>query len=438
MIESNRIEPGERARPSRICLSLMDRWEIGGLVVPDLFLPVIHSIKVYQQIAPSKEQYQEVMRSGAMFFDGVESHLIWGVIHQSINSALEDKSLKLQEAMDNLELVSFILRTFNVREEEMVIVHAPLVILVLLVLLREVGKGCASELSTRSFALAEDLLELIPQRAFHATQDGDLTTVINDADILPAVKTYYSDRSSSQNLAVPFSANVIGQLLVREISDVVREAISSHQNDSGLRCKLLVHIVKKIPKIEGWNESPLLEAILNNIDQGDVKFATLQGSTHVIAALYGSTYIGKSQVDSLVFPIVKRLWQFLSPDTPKYHVEAVRALWSLQDVFNDRRVEAAISSVMISGDYRGIYKNRSAENGRRFSVLWTHSVGNLKHDYMLTRPLFLFLDSLVEEGTELHIFTRGWLQSLVAIPKYDLSPLAHISLLTYLGYSISM
>lgn len=41
---SSRSSAAERARPYRICLSLMDRWEIGGLVIPEVFLPVIEKI----------------------------------------------------------------------------------------------------------------------------------------------------------------------------------------------------------------------------------------------------------------------------------------------------------------------------------------------------------------------------------------------------------
>ncbi len=35
---SSDTDAAEKAKPYRICLSLMDRWEIGGLVVPEIFL----------------------------------------------------------------------------------------------------------------------------------------------------------------------------------------------------------------------------------------------------------------------------------------------------------------------------------------------------------------------------------------------------------------
>lgn len=417
MIESNRVEPAERARPSRICLSLMDRWEIGGSVVPDLFLPIIRSIKAYQRVSASPEHYQEVMRSGAMFFDGVESHLIWGVIHESITSAMTGSDGAGEDPLQKLELVSFILRTFNVREEEMVIVHAPLVVLALLVMLRESAHKGTSELLAKGFSLVEALLELIPQRAFHASKEGDSTSNVKEEEVLPAVDKFYSRQSIKSNAPVPFSASVIGRLLVREITDVVREAITSRQDDSGIRYRLMVQIFKKVPRLEKWDNVSLINAISDVLSVGDISFPILHGSTQVISSLCGNGYLNQKSTDELVFPIVEQLWAFLSPDTPKYHVEAVKSLWSLQDVLKDRRVEAAISTFMTTNENRGVYEVRLAESGRRFSVLWTHSIGHGNYEVMLTRPVFLFLDSLVEEGTELHIYARGWLQNLQATAK---------------------
>ncbi|RPB20116.1 hypothetical protein L211DRAFT_858876 [Terfezia boudieri ATCC MYA-4762] len=417
MIDSNRMEPLERARPARICLSLMDRWEIGGAVVTDLFLPIIRSIKAYQKASASPENYQEMMRSGAMFFDGVESHLIWRVIHESIASAMTGSNDTGEDPMEKLDLVDFILRTFNVREEEMVVVHAPLVVLALLVMLRELVHKGASELLAKGFGLVESLLELIPQRAFHVSKDGDDSLIVKGEAILPTIDKFYSRKSIKSSVSTPFSAGVIGKLLVREISDVVREAVTSRRDDSGTRYKLMVQVFKKVPRIADWDDAPLIKAIVDTLSAGNIAFPTLQGSTQVIASLYSNGYLSQRSTDNLVFPIVKQLWTFFSPDTPKYHVEAVKSLWSLQDVLKDRRVEAAISTFMTNKEIRGVYEARSAETGRRFSVLWTHSIGHTNYEVMLTRPLFLFLDSLVEEGTELHIFARGWLQNLQATAK---------------------
>jgi hypothetical protein len=99
---------------------------------------------------------------------------------------------------------------------------------------------------------------------------------------------------------------------------------------------------------------------------------------------------------------------------------------------------------MTKNDISGTSALRDADAGRSFAVLWTHSVqghggpgetgnditqaasgenrGNKKqlgmrvYEYMLTRPLFLLLDTLGDEETEF-VFSRGWLQNLSSVDK---------------------
>lgn len=456
MIEANKKEPAERARPFRICLSLMDRWEIGGLVVPELFVPIVSSIQSFQTQATSKEQYQDVVRSGAMFFDGVESHLIWGVIHDLVKSGSSGVDGSSDAPKQSLDTVSFILRTFNAREEEMIVIHAPLVVLGLVVRLSKSQEQIQGSLLTRAYGLAAEILEMIPQRAFHASKDGDAATEISRDEILPALDKFYSNQSTRSSSHAPYSSSKVGQLLLRELSSITETYIASTDINTRVVCQLLVQTLRKVPKSVLWSEKPIIHAItqLYSTDAPEdselvdsttgpldspvtssvsvpvdtsiespsnvraVDFSALQGCVQAIAALYASGYLNKRDAHNVVFIVVKHLWGFLSPDHPKYHVEAVRALWLLQDSLKDRTVEAALSLLMTDGDIVGTYAVRSAEAGRRFAVLWTHSIGNPAYEVLLTRPLLLFLDALSEESTELHIFARSWLQNLQAVPKY--------------------
>jgi hypothetical protein len=134
----------------------------------------------------------------------------------------------------------------------------------------------------------------------------------------------------------------------------------------------------------------------------------------MVAALYLKGYLGIKDTNALVASVTNGLWFYLSPDAPKFHVESVKALWNLQNALGDRRVEAAVATVMTSTKFVG------AEPGRNFAVLWMHSVGGIggnAYHMILTRPLFLFLDSLMDDGTEMSIFARGWLQTLPSINK---------------------
>jgi len=99
---------------------------------------------------------------------------------------------------------------------------------------------------------------------------------------------------------------------------------------------------------------------------------------------------------------------------------------------------------MVKHDLGGTFSVRVADPGRNFSVLWTHTLqSNATHldrraskaslidsskgsnrklgvgdyDVMLARPLFLLLDALLDERTQLFMTVRTWLQNLIGIDR---------------------
>ena len=185
MISRDSSNPVETARPFRICLSLMDRWEIGGLVVPDIFLPVVSSVRRYKSRAATKTDFSEVLRSASVFFDGVESGLIWGEIVGLVAQAIGPGKSSNVERIDKLSLVNFIIAHFNLREEEMLLIHAPLATLSILTMLEDLrGKvenlsedlGTFDNVSRLALSIAMDLVELIPERAFQVRPSTSQST----------------------------------------------------------------------------------------------------------------------------------------------------------------------------------------------------------------------------------------------------------------------
>ncbi|KAA8909497.1 Dopey, N-terminal-domain-containing protein [Sphaerosporella brunnea] len=407
--------PAERARPYRICLSLMDRWEVGSLVAPKLFLPAIQSLREYEMNAPSKETYGEVFRSASMFFDGVEAGLIWGQMLDKIKTAFSESG---ERATDHLQVVRFIIRTFNVREEEMVLVHAPMAVLAILRYLGVEPKDDSQELWRNGFLLAEEIWALVPTTAFKASASVPSQQNL-EPSILDAIQNFYHRlqvRSSNGSIIqAPLQSSQAAELILKDVASAVQKAINGNALDVDIRCRLLVNILHKVPKLSNWHDvESLISSFLSKLQLDPVPFGALRGISDIVAALYSKGYLDIKDTDALVSSVTSGLWFYLSPDAPKFHVESVKALWNLQNALGDRRVEAAIATVMTSTS------SPDAEPGRNFAVLWMHSVGGIganTYNVMLTRPLFLFLDSLADDGLEISIFARGWLQTLPSINK---------------------
>lgn len=465
MIEQDAQNPVERARPFRICLSLMDRWEIGGLVVPDIFLPVVDSVRKYKSKAIGKTDFSEVLRSASVFFDGVESGLIWGEIVGLIAKAIGPGKLSTAERADKLSLVDFIIRHFNVREEEMLLIHAPLTALTMLTMLEDAKETpgndyISPEMLVLALSIATDLIELIPERAFQtrpstsqsvASTNDVLVDTITNNQILHDIRTFYvHDQGNLDATPPPFSTRDVSELVIRQIGSITCHSMCNPVSsaDAGAKSKLLVLMISKVPKTSTLDEVKLLSAVQQSLrSPSQLPFLTFASVIALATSLYSATYITAIELSDLVVPLVRLAWSYLSASHPKYHVETVRCLWQLQTTLSlsNREIEASICSLMVENDLNGTYAVRDADPGRSFSILWTHTLqdnashldrrsskgslidakgqarlsGTGNYEVMLARPLFLLLDALLDERTQLFMTTRTWLQSLVGVDKYD-------------------
>lgn len=466
MINKDHSSPVERAKPFRICLSLMDRWEIGGLVVPEIFLPVIKSVQRYRRQSTSDADFKEVLRSASVFFDGVESGLIWGEVTGLIAGALQ--SAKATEAMEKLSLVKFIIANFNVREEEMLLIHAPIAALMVLAMMEDSGdegkvgktsKSCNSrEVSELAMSIAMDLIELIPERAFlarpptgenpsQAQQWRQLDE--SNRELLERIRKFYvHDQGNLDASPPPFSPREVRDLLVRRAGSIACRGLDVcvTSADVEVKVKLLVTLLNKSPKTDSLDTEKLLSSIHKCLlGWVHLPFTAYTSTISLVTSLYPLSYISHADLSGLVEPLVRLAWSYLSASNPKYHVETVRGLWQLQTSLptSNHEIEAAICKLMTEHDVSGTFSSRNAASGRSFSILWTHTLqdnasyldrreskssnSDLKvaarepgvgtYEVMLGRPLFLLLDALLDEKTQLFMTTRTWLQSLVGIDK---------------------
>ena len=453
--------PTERARPYRVCLSLMDRWEIGGLVVPELFLPIVDSVREYKTKAASKADFAEVLRSASVFFDGVESGLIYGELLSLMAQAIGPGDVPAPERNKKLGLVKFVLTHFNVREEEMVTIHAPLTVLSILCMMEEVENGLKSKdasVSEAALGIASSLLELVPERAFPLDSttnkyappiDSQILAASSDADLLKKIRTFYvADQGSLEAASPPFAPPNLTQLLLQKACDLTCSALGRKDSGAELaaKSKILILLLSKLPETSPFDAKKLLAALYGCVAPDEpIPFTTYSSILSLSSHMYSANRVTAIQLSDLVVPLVRHAWRYLSSSEPKYHVETVRSLWLLQSALPplNRDIEAAICSMMLQNDTAGTFSRRPADSGRSFCILWTHTLhdspsgmerrgsktanGEIKttgrlagtdhYEVMLTRPLFLLLDALADERTQLFMTVKTWLNSLMGVDK---------------------
>ncbi|KAI1381705.1 putative regulator of reproduction dopa [Hypoxylon crocopeplum] len=474
--------PTERARPYRICLSLMDRWEIGGLVVPEIFLPVIISVKSFKTRSSSKAEFNEVLRSAGVFFDGVESGLIYGEMIGLIAQAVSPGNATDADRNEKLALVQFIMTHFNIREEEMISLHAPLATLSILAMLEDVKESKdpskppserdSTTLSFQALDIARNLIELIPQRAFPirsgerdsvGSMEGPVVASMSNGEMLKKIRNFYvSDQGNLEATPMPFAPRTVGALLAQKACNLTCDSLSTADQDAAMsiRSRVMGLILSKIPQEYHIDTDKLLSAMQARLSAPNLTFVSFKSILSLSTQLYTSDRVPVAYLSDLVEPLVRHAWGFLSLSEPKYHVETVRCLWQLQTALttSNRDIEAVITDLMLKDGTTGTFAIRPADPGRSFTILWSHTLqDNASHsdrrapktpinefrptlrlsgmdhyDVMLTRPLFLMLDSLLDERTQLFMMVKNWLNTMIGIDKLFLIFVTKISQLQFL------
>jgi hypothetical protein len=461
MINRRTTTPAERARPFRVCLSLMDRWEVGGLIVPELFLPALQSVHAYNEYA-SKDQVDEVMRSASAFFDGVDSGLIWGKLTQLVTSSLDGSPSK-EEALRQMRLAKFVLGRFNLKEEDMLLHHMPLMIVATLTSLGNMSQNqnsqaVDSEVINLAFEIADSLVQIVPDRAFRVEQASEQkqATDLPRTEVLQQISSFYEDAQadleSADNLYGPA---LLGRFALREASQIT---LATLQGDGWayspeIPSKILANLIMKTqnPDAIGHFEfSSVFQKSLSALQPAkSVPFSHLSAIASILVALQvgypSQPHISMSELAGLLHQLITCLWRYLSPTSPKYHVEATLCVLQLHSISPSHRlVEAAISGIVAKELQSSSGTSSIPDCGRRFAVLWTHTMHELNlqsekrgsvtrrpsgmslpapalspttFHSVLTRPLLLLLDTLVEEGTETATFMKSWLLDLPTLNR---------------------
>ena len=471
MIADPSSNPSSRARPFRICLSLMDRSEIGGLVVPKVFIPIMKSIWQYEKDAPSADTFSEVLRSSHVFFDGVQSRLIWTelckLIYDSLLKApLITNSGDAEPLQRNLDLLWFIITKFNVREEEMLTEHLPHACILMLSGLEKItaptshpGAQERRDVTRTASKIALRMLDLIPERALNdeASSEAEATdSTQHQGDELTAneiIQSYIQVEQPIHNGLQVASMIRVGRSLFKLTFGLLAQTLQNKETPLELESalSLLVKLIRKAPQYHQIDVRGLLSHSLDlsvNLsaasDEND-HFTTLLGlvSTYEFLGNVSAeeTWSTDHRVRQIASNLIGLLWRALSPEEPQHAVEATRGLWRIHAISPGAQlVESTICTLMMSSPEALRNRTINVSGASRFAMLWNQTTAKIRSSSdrrsslatnkrrekrdssadvdemdILARPLLLVLDSLSNPSTKLFLYTIGWLQSLASL-----------------------
>ena len=456
MVSQKSSDPANKARPFRIALSLMDRWEIGGIVVTRVFVPLLRSVQRYETTSESKEAFEEVFRSSNVFFDGVESVIIWSEIFQLLVPGAQN--LNDEELLSNARLVHFIVTRFNISEEEMLSLHIPLHVLAINCMLdttketrqqafRPGARETSRALQDMLLEILHILLELLPDLAFSQKSSLEATAAQSTSDAFDTIRhigSFYTESKDASELPrPPFAPKQIAALALRHYSNTISEALKSGKTGPELKHKtqLFCMLIQKSPSYDDLLDNDLSHVILQRLSansgarHGEIPtsekphFSLISSITSLTVFLRshgrGTFRSDSDQFGQIVSNLIKYLWMFLSPKTPQVHVEASMCIWQLHLATLSRSlVASALASLMSQPQTQDVLFLPDGDAIRRFTILWTHLLPKLAqeteeaHRALLDRPLNLVIDVLCRPKVDGFEPAKDWLQSQSSLMWY--------------------
>ncbi|EMD00050.1 hypothetical protein BAUCODRAFT_62777 [Baudoinia panamericana UAMH 10762] len=388
LLQSADVSAAQKARPFRICVSLMDRWEIGGTLLPSIFPTAMNALYAYGKVS-SASDVEEVLRSASIFFDGIEANLVWQSFCALIQSAFQTSTIDPEPLM----LVVWVLEHFNVNDEEMINVHGPMALALLTSLLSQSldapsGSGDGGLAALR---LATHLAELGSQTALRASPaptGEESLTHREPEDLQESVGKYYERAvRSAWRVPAPIDNATLAAVTLRFIASFTARVLR-HNEEQIIHASVTLLMIEqgRTHSVDGAVFDELFQVVENRLassgeEAGDtVAFPILSSITSVLLSPVSRLPENITITTRSIRSLIAKLWSHLSHSKPKYHVEAVRHLWRIndtvasEDILNVALLELLQLDFPPAGFNFGNPSASKTEAVRRFTVLWDHSI----------------------------------------------------------------
>ncbi|CAI2173784.1 1528_t:CDS:10 [Funneliformis geosporum] len=245
-------------RPYKILISLMDKEEIGQPIVQDLFVDILLSFKNHIE---KSEFSSDLLQTANMFLEMINPYLIW----MKLYGLVQDR-FSAQDGLDTsaLDLVDFVLNSFQMHDDEIEQIHIPLFVTALLRKL-QVNANFIHRISQTEYALtlSLDLLQKIPNSVFSYREPSikkDSQVSCKDSSIKSQVETdsvneetesaqisqlgvyfytgmdalkyindfyFYGNEKGSENIVSKQVSGIKGQYLVQELLNSIQGFLHS-------------------------------------------------------------------------------------------------------------------------------------------------------------------------------------------------------------------
>ncbi|KAH8110602.1 Dopey, N-terminal-domain-containing protein [Phellopilus nigrolimitatus] len=456
------------ARPFKIYISLLDKWEIGAPLTEALIYDALKSIK--RTVDRSIDVGEDILITANTLYEAMEPRAIWRRLFQSVRKEI----IENETQKECIDMMLFVLKTFRVDEDEIQNVHLPLLFCALVEKLEELAKRVPRRITTPTFRAAMDLLEQIAVRtsvvcmmsplqlanlAFGGSFDDTACAFYGlDADVLSVPvpddnpHTLGATRERKWMSAVPFIASfehladltvTCVELATGSSDSAVVESADRNSNDAveigrgdtetGVRMHAFVQSVSLLLKLTealndarftasetsltiSWNAEGWLDCISQPLNLQSCSFVAADRVVSLAIRLHATSYLQpKPAIDKRprLLSMMRALMDYLRLETSPYHVRAVRLIWDLEHATTHHHLESIIAQRLVASSATNGYTAYAA-----FGALWRLSDDDQQPGIHFKVPMLIVLDTLKSTDPVLRRVGETWMRcNLKSYPR---------------------
>ncbi|KAI8621174.1 Dopey, N-terminal-domain-containing protein [Chytriomyces sp. MP71] len=416
----------------RVIISLMDKDEIGSVIMEKILLDIFMSLK-WRTGVSAVENSKEILQSAEMLLDSINPFLIW----KHVLYLVKENAITLESDMEAFENAADFLQHAQklpvfLRLCTTVLEQIPQSTIITSWSLNKFRRGSHQGEAPRPDPIGYEPMDIHSFCAIFygkpPAMEESSTDVTGGSD-----PTLFESPGASHFLLGSPVVLLAFEQLQRFLAALVEKVVLGVNTEAdGTRhgfvadMRTVVGMVERLGctylevlggKVDGvhcdkWDWFLALRDCVEETNEFSVLNISISCMIKVLISAKSAHESLRVDVQHLIQVSVSRLWQFLDPQPYGiYHARAVELIWKLGEVidFGNYIVENVVGNFLSSRDLTDLTLHQ-----HRFGILWRLSEGSqLRPGIAFSRALFLVLDALRSQNPSIRRTGEAWLKTYV-------------------------
>ncbi|KIR58136.1 hypothetical protein I314_06101 [Cryptococcus bacillisporus CA1873] len=390
MVEGDEGRDNDQQKPFKIFLSLLDKWEVGGVLSERVAIPALRII-----MDASTSGLTETSSMASALYEAVEPSIIWKALYYSVEERI------VQGNKGDVALVSWLLDNVPQKDEEIAALHLPLLLDRILELIE--CDNIAADHLPEALRLAVSLVQHIPATVFSKSSSTFHRLHTEDP---PLSQVLYEQKQHPLDIEIRLHTQLLPHI-VQSAFSISIGALKGSDPTILLHALNIISVLidYEAPALEEVDGPIWLNAMVDSLSR--VKAFVVVEALVMVTLKASRSDLMKSGIavtsDKTMSAILDSLFRYLQPSASLYHSRAVELLWDYNQLAEIHTLENVIAGRMT--------KSPTVDSAfEAFGIFWRLTDDSMLPGEIFHVPICIVLESLKSTDPDVQRQAETWLR----------------------------